>query len=338
MEKWISNTTHLSFSASDRTYLALLKRDVHAIAIQAGFSNKKLAEVDIIVSEMGSNLVKHGGGGELLVRLLPEQEGLELLCIDDGPGMTDPQLMQIDGTSTTNTLGQGLGAMERLADFYQLYSQKSWGTIILCRFFKKQPVVQKMPLAFSSIVVPKPGEKLCGDGFYAKLTPQRLKVFIGDGLGHGPEAHHAVTEAINAFKQSMENSPAEIIRGMHEEVRKTRGLVGTVAILELATKTWKLCGVGNILSRVSTGSLFKNYLPYNGIIGMNIPNTMKDQEIPPEYGQQMIFCSDGIKTRWDTLKYPAIHRYDLTILAAAIYKDQARKTDDMSVIVSKINI
>lgn len=30
-------------------------------------------------------------------------------------------------------------------------------------------------------------------------------------------------------------------------------------------------------------------------------------------------------------------RDDLTILAAAIYKDFARKTDDMSVIVGKIN-
>lgn len=337
MEKWISNTPHTSFTAADRSYLSLVKKDLHAMAAQVGFSARKLAEVDIIVSEMGSNLVKHGGGGEILARLLPEENGLELISIDNGPGIADPVHMQVDGHSSVNTLGQGLGAMDRLSDLYQLYSQKNWGTIVLCRCFAKKVPARKMPVSFSSIVVAKPGETLCGDGFYARLSPQRLKVFLGDGLGHGAEAHRAVNEAIQVFKFSAENSPAEIIRQIHAEVRKTRGLVATVGVLDFATKTWKLCGVGNIASRITSGMLFKNYMPYNGIVGMNIPNTMKDQEIPPEYGQQLICCSDGLKTRWDNLKYPAIHRYDPTILAAALYKDYARKTDDMSVIVSKLN-
>ena len=51
-----------------------------------------------------------------------------------------------------------------------------------------------------------------------------------------------------------------------------------------------------------------------------------------------ILCSDGIKTRWDLSKYPLIGRYDLSILNAAIYKDHARKTDDMSVVSIKVNI
>ena len=81
----------------------------------------------------------------------------------------------------------------------------------------------------------------------------------------------------------------------------------------------------------------KNYLAYNGIIGHNIPNSMKDQKTISENGQILTMCSDGIKTRWDYLKYPILLKYDLSILAAVLFKDHARFTDDMSVAAIKLN-
>ena len=81
----------------------------------------------------------------------------------------------------------------------------------------------------------------------------------------------------------------------------------------------------------------KNYLPYNGIIGMNIPNTLNEQEIKAERGQVIIMCSDGLRTHWDLNKYTGILKYDMSILASALYKDFARRTDDMSILISKIN-
>ena len=78
-------------------------------------------------------------------------------------------------------------------------------------------------------------------------------------------------------------------------------------------------------------------MAYNGIIGLNVPKTLNAQEIPYEKGQNLILCSDGIKSRWDLLKYTAITRYDLSILCAAILKDYTRNTDDTSVAAIKIN-
>ena len=63
---------------------------------------------------------------------------------------------------------------------------------------------------------------------------------------------------------------------------------------------------------------------------------MNDQEYPVEQYNMAILCSDGIKTRWELSKYPMIQKYDPAVLAAAIYKDHARRNDDMSVIVVKI--
>ena len=93
--------------------------------------------MDIIVAELVSNLVKHAGGGQLLVKLIEQDgiQGMEIISIDDGIGMTDVTRMVADGVSTKNTLGQGLGAMKRLSDFFQVYSLKDWGTLILIRIF-----------------------------------------------------------------------------------------------------------------------------------------------------------------------------------------------------------
>lgn len=129
----------------------------------------------------------------------------------------------------------------------------------------------------------------------------------------------------------------EIIRYIHQSVKRTRGLVGTIAQYSFKDKKWQICGVGNIATRVHSIQNTKNCLSYNGIIGMNVPNTMKEQQFDHEYGQVIIMCSDGIKTRWEPQKYPAIFKHDLSIFAAALYKDFARKTDDMSIVVSRIN-
>ncbi len=336
------NATHIRLDATDRSYFAILKKEIHALATSAGFSTHKVGEVDIIVAEMVSNLAKHASGGQVLVKLVEEKEvqGIELISVDNGPGMSNVYKLMEDGISTKKTLGHGLGAMRRLSDQFEIYSQKGWGTIVLSRIFQKPiPAASwKEKAEIKTVILPKPGEEVCGDGFYYKRTGSQVKLFLGDGLGHGPYAAHAVTEAIKAFKVCPEESPLEILKYIHSSVRKTRGLVGTVVIINLKEKKLKSCGIGNIMTRVLGFAVNKNYISYNGIIGLNIPGSLKDQEAQIENGQTIIMCSDGIKSRWDPARYPGILRYDLSILSAALLKDFARNTDDMSVAACKLNV
>ena len=336
------NRTHVAFKADDRSYFAILKKEIHSIAVGANFPDAKVGELDIIVAELVSNLVKHAGGGQLLVKLTEESgvQGIELISIDDGPGMTDVSRMVADGVSTKNTLGQGLGAMKRLSDVFQVYSQKDWGTIILIRLYKESlPRFKKTPAEeIRSVEVSKPGETSCGDGFYFTTTKDHIKIFLGDGLGHGPEAARAVMEAGKAFLDCTDTDPKEIIGYINSEVKKTRGLVGTVAVFDLRTKKWRICGVGNISTKIMSPANGKNLMAYNGIIGLNVPRTLNCHEVDYEKGQHIIMCSDGIKSKWDTIKYAAIQRYDASVLSAALIKDFARLTDDMSVAVCKINL
>lgn len=332
---------HICFNVADRSYLALIKKDIHSLAQQVQFSASRIAEIDIIVAELTSNLVKYAKEGQLLAKVITEgaRTGIELISIDKGPGMSDVSRMLEDGVSTTNTLGHGLGAIKRLSDVFQIHTVKGSGTIILSRIWQNNAVKPRLyPAEVQSVVVPKPGETDCGDAAAYKLTPQSMTLFLGDALGHGTEAGKVVKAAVAAFTDCTATSPSEILKYIHQEVRKTRGLVATVATLDFATRIWSICGVGNIGCRIGNGEQSRTYLPYNGIVGMNIPSSINDQQTTYETGQIIVLCSDGLKSRFELYKTQGIYKYDAAILAAALYKDYARQTDDMSVAVGKINL
>lgn len=338
----MDNSSHLIFEVADRSYFSLIKKDIHQLGIQQGFSEERAGQLDIIVAELCSNLIKHAGHGHLLVKTIqePSNKGIEVISADSGPGIADIKRMMLDGTSTKQTLGHGLGAIQRLSHKFDIYSQKDWGTVILSRTFQNPLAhyIPKFTTEIRGLVIPKKGEVLCGDGFYYKHTNNQFKLFLGDGLGHGPEAAKAVNEAINSFKYCHEENPVDIIKYIHTTVRKTRGLVGTVVTFNFEKEEWSICGVGNILTKMGNFSQSKNYMSYNGILGHNIPGSIKEQRVPYEQGQYLILCSDGIKTKWELNNYPGIYKNDLSVLTAALYKDHTRNTDDASVIIGKINL
>jgi hypothetical protein len=306
------------------------------------FNETQAGEIDIIVSEIASNLVKHAGGGEILFRVYdPDKDSsvFEILSIDKGPGIADTARMMRDGVSTTHTLGHGLGAIHRLSDIAQLFSLPGWGTILYAMVSsnkRKKSDHKSEGLDIRGLCVSKPRETVCGDGYYIKRNGGTVSIFFGDGLGHGPHAREAVERAIEIFVDCNETEPIEIIRQMHENTRRTRGLVGTIAICNLKAGQWTMCGVGNILTRLYSGIEFKNYMPYNGTIGMNLPTSMNASTFVVENNQHLVMCSDGIQSRWDMNKFPAILKYDNIVLAAAIYKDYGRGTDDASVLIAKV--
>ncbi|WCT10714.1 serine/threonine protein kinase [Mucilaginibacter jinjuensis] len=332
------DATHISFTADDRSYFSLIKKEIHRLAAEGGMEQGRINQLDLIVAEMTSNLFKYSNDGELLMGLFPNGGSpyVELISIDNGPGMVNPARMMQDGISTSNTLGHGLGSMKRMSDTFELYSQIGWGTIVLSRVYSN-PEKAKVnnQVIMRPIVVYKPGEKTSGDGFTYKKTEKYMKMMLADGLGHGPEANKAVNEAATAFKVFPDYSPTETLRFIHNAIKKTRGAVINIVGYDFARKVWASAGIGNIALRMSGPVNFKNHMSYNGIVGHNIPGTMNDQEYPVEEFNQVMLCSDGIKTRIDMSRYPLMYKYDLSILAAAIYKDHARRNDDMSVVIAK---
>lgn len=333
----------ITYRIEDRSFVSYIKREIHLEVTRAHFAEKQVAAIDIIVSELTSNLIKHAGSGELLYRITGSEKGaaFEVLCIDKGPGMSDPEKMMVDGVSTSGTLGQGLGAITRLSTHSQVYSTRGVGTIVYSTVAatktEKRPTSKTNNVEVKALCVNKPRETVCGDGYNVINTIDSTKIFFGDGLGHGENAKAAVDSASEFFSECNENDPVEIIRGMHEKVRRTRGLVAAIAVCDRTTSQWRICGVGNIAVRLFSGLQLKNYISYNGTVGLNIPSSLKESNFAAEKNQHMIMCSDGIRSRWSLTSYPSIFKYDNIILAAALYRDYTRGNDDASVLIAKVS-
>lgn len=328
-----------SHTIEDRSFVSFLKREIHSEVAKGRFTQKQGAEIDIIVSEITSNLIKHARTGEILFRVnqLSKHDSFEILCFDNGPGIHDTTRMLRDGISTTNTLGQGLGAIDRLSNLFQLYSLKDWGTIVHSMVTStERKGMEVSGLDIRGLNVCKPREVVSGDGYCIKASKNGAQIFFADGLGHGPHAKESIDKAANVFMKTQEEDPVEIIREIHESVRRTRGLVASIASWNNKQKEWMICGVGNIITRLYTGITYKNHMSYNGTLGLNIPTSMKSSIIEGERNQHLIMCSDGLKSRWEITKYPGILKYDPLILAAAIYKDYVRRNDDASILIVKV--
>lgn len=332
---------HTSYAADDRGYFAHIKKQIRRYGAKLQLPAHRSSEVDLIVAELTSNLLKHStSGGEILAGCRRDErcEFLEIISLDNGPGFTDIEKVMRDGYSTTGTLGAGLGSIKRLSDFFEVCTYRNWGTLLLSRIYKNPPP-QQVPnkIICEALVVAKSGETCSGNGYCFLKTGNGFKVLHADGLGHGPEAKHAVDEAINAFRACTETTPAATITYLHERLLKTRGMVANIIFYNKQEHSWKVAGIGNISTCWAGTKGERNYTANNGIIGHLLPSTINELVLNSEDYQQFISCSDGIKSRWNLEKSKAAHPRSPVLQAAALYKDFSRRTDDVSVVVCKIN-
>src|SRR6185437_10065462 len=231
----MGNRHYKSFRADDRSFFSLIKKEIHQQVASAGFDEIRIGKIDIIIAEITSNLSKYAVGGQLFAGIGSDAYGeyFDVIGLDGGPGIPDLSRVLSDGYSSTGSLGHGLGSIRRLSDQFDLFSMKDWGTILISRVYKNDlPRTRKKKIDCQGLNVPKAGESVSGDGFYIRDTPDTWSILVADGLGHGAGAHAAVEKAGEVFAECPEESPTEIIRYIHHRVRKTRGIVGVIIVLD----------------------------------------------------------------------------------------------------------
>ena len=128
------------FPLDDASAVGAARRHAVEAAQALQLGERKVADLAIIATELGTNLIRHAAEGVLLVRPVraPDNAGLELVSIDSGPGMADLGRFYRDGHSTAGTLGIGLGAVRRLADRYDAYSTPGRGTVQVAQVWQQR--------------------------------------------------------------------------------------------------------------------------------------------------------------------------------------------------------
>ena len=125
----------------DASAVPACRKAVQVMAERLRFPAARTGQLALAVTEAASNLHKHAEQGSLLLCVNRDgpQPGINLVTIDAGPGVRDVGAAVRDGHSTAGTLGIGLGAIQRLADFADLYSRPGHGTALAARFRAVRP-------------------------------------------------------------------------------------------------------------------------------------------------------------------------------------------------------
>lgn len=337
----VTTGVHRRYRIEDRSYFSIIKKDIAKAAKGIGFSVEQIGRLNIIISELTSNLLKFGQQKrEFIWKAVCQngQAGIEMLALDKGPGISNINHALQDGFSTSGTAGEGLGAVRRLSHFFDVYSQAGQGTVVLSRLFSKNSLLPVNTTAVTAALsVPKPGEELSGDGYHVEFDAEQdiFNLLVLDGLGHGPQAHEAAEAALKVYACQKKESPARGLEEIHQSIKKTRGGVGMALHYNFKKQEISYYGVGNISGRLVGYDSAKSLISFNGIVGHIMSPRAKNQLIEWGYGMLLIVHSDGIHSHWELRNYPHIQAHDPLILAACLYRDANRGTDDVTIVVSK---
>ena len=318
--------------------VAEVRRFAVASGKSIGFDEGESGRVAIVATELATNLLKHAGGGEILLSTFDDGDGpgVECIALDRGPGIFDVALCMQDGHSTAGSPGTGLGAIGRQSQVLEIHSSPKHGTAVLVRLYKgrlESRSVRALP-PYGAVSIPIAGEEACGDAWSARQVGGVLTLMVVDGLGHGPMAAAASHAAIRVFEATNPEPTFGLMEKMHAALRATRGAAASVAQLGGDPKAVAFVGVGNVAGVVIQGSGARRMVSYNGTLGHAL-KTVKPFSYPTEGDVLVVLASDGLGTSWSLEDYPGLGQRHPSLIASVLYRDFSRKRDDVTVLVGR---
>lgn len=363
-----------AIAISEASQIAEARRGATDIAASLGADELSTGKTAIVATELATNLIKHGGGGEVLLSAYESGNaaGVQLIALDKGRGIANLQECLRDGYSSAGSAGHGLGAIRRQSQMMEVATWPGFGTAIIARVDVPNSRVRvgvpdrapdhrvgvlddrvlddrdhmgvlkdragesagAHPPPFGYVSVPKPGEDVCGDACAVVQTPTGRIAIAVDGLGHGPNAAIAATEALRLFHRHHRLPVPQILEYLHAGLRPTRGAAVSVASHDVARATVIYGGIGNIAGSLHLGTETRRMISLNGTAG-HVARRIQTFDYPAP-GGLLIMHSDGVATSWSLERYPGIQRMHPTLIAAVLYRDHARRRDDATVLAMKL--
>lgn len=313
---------------------------VRRFAERIGFKDKFLAEIELCVSELATNLVVHkASNGSVSFREISQngRKGIEILVQDEGPGIRHLKEALQGGASTAGSLGQGLASVQRFADEFEIHSSGN-GTRISIRKYLPQLASKEggsgTELTVSVAVRTHPESNTCGDGHVIRHDGPRTLLAVIDGLGHGNQARNAaaIAEAyLHAnYRKPLEQMPEELHTALHQ----SRGAVVGVARIDEEKNSLHFVGVGNISARLWTPEKgdWTRFVSMSGTLGASL-RTPRIFSYPWQRGSVLIMYSDGLKEHWELEKEHILK--PAPEISRMLMQEYWRRTDDATVMVAK---
>jgi len=327
----------LYFPITESSQVAEVRRAVNTLARLLSYSETEVGQIAIVAMELATNILKHAERGQILVREIGAgaPAGLELLALDQGPGIANIGECLRDGYSTAGSPGNGMGAIKRLATNFDLYSKPGAGTAVLAQFHLPQPpssgTVQSSRFTVGAVCLPKAGEQACGDDWGIEFFAGCAVLLVADGLGHGTDAAIASQAAVRVLGQPA-RPPAELLNAAHGALRGTRGAAIGVAELDPVKQQIIFTGVGNIAGAMVQSRTVRHFVSHSGIVGHEV-RRVQEFTYPYPADALIIMHSDGLTTHWNLDAYPGLSARHPSLIAGVLYRDFTRGRDDVTVVV-----
>ena len=328
---------------TDSTFVGEARRAASVFATRLDFSVERASNLAIITTELATNILKHASSGEIVLTgvFSEHRKGVDVVALDKGPGISSVAESLLDGYSTAGSPGTGLGAISRLADSFDLYTQTGQGTALSARIWSTNDTLhygssqtRMGAIEIGGLSVPLKGETVSGDAWSVRRLPQGTTILVIDGLGHGHLAAEAAKLAVEIFLNAKEQSPVELLKGIHGALRATRGAAGAVAALDPETRQVRFAGIGNISALLIDVEHARNLVSMNGILGHEARDC-REFTYPWPAGTALLLHSDGVSARMNLADYPGLLGRTCTLLAGVLYRDYNRGRDDATVVVAR---
>jgi anti-sigma regulatory factor (Ser/Thr protein kinase) len=340
-----------SLEIKDAAQVGAARRVIHGFASRVGFGENQLAEIDIVVQEIGTNAVSYAANGGWLHFTTPmlAAPGIELFYWDNGPGIYNLDRAVRDGVTTSGGLGSGLGAIRRLMDDFDVYStvrttarlslaaqrRTTHGTALLARKWLAvdgQTFEHDAAKRIGAWSRPHPKESVNGDAYFINVRGQLTLYAVVDGLGHGQGAQEAAGVALDALNDWRGEPLEQVLHAAHDALRSTRGAVMSAVIIDRAAESFQYAGVGNVMVRVFNTPERISPLSTNGTLGARL-GQIRVWTYPWIEGATCVLASDGISAAWEMDSYPGLLQRSPQLMAGILMRDYGRDSDDATVLV-----
>jgi anti-sigma regulatory factor (Ser/Thr protein kinase) len=305
-------------------------------ARRTGADDSKLARIALIATEMATNLIKHGGGGILVVEGFDDADGagIELMALDQGAGMADVGKCLADGYSTAGSPGTGFGAIARQSDRLAVFSRPGLGTAVMARLILEPAATPPSGTAFGVVSAPHPAETVCGDHWAFGAGKAGRTVLVVDGSGHGPEAARAARLATQIFGEHFDEDCAKLVERLHRGLAQTRGAALAVARVDDSQPLVRFVGIGNIAGAVAYDGEVRRMVSHNGTAGHIAPR-IREFTYPFAGNPVVILHSDGLSARWELGGYPGLAASHPSLIAGVLFRDHRRGRDDATIVAMR---
>jgi len=265
-----------------------------------------------------------------VLRAVPPGPGgpaLEILALDRGPGIADLAAAMRDGYSTAGTAGQGLGAIARQAQAFEVHTRAGEGVALFAR-------VGEAECPAGVVCLPMQGERACGDGWAVRRDGPRARFLVVDGIGHGPLAADATEAAVSAFQRAGAGGVVDVLDAIHAALRATRGAAVSVLEVVAGTPDVRYGGIGNVSGSIWSAAGTRRMVSLPGTAGHAVRRIQAFEYPWPEDGL-LVLHSDGLTGHFDLSGASGLARRHPALVAGVLYRDHARGRDDVTVLVAR---